>query len=191
MKFRKPAFPVLLTSVFFTTALSGTAVAYGVDDNSDEGRIKDRVDVIMERHDFNADGVIDQRDREAQKAKRFAQADLNSDGVLTKEELVAASEVRREERAAKRAARAERRRDRMIDRLDGDGDGALSYEEFSTSKDRGESRRGVRGHKLGKHPGRRGGGPRMLKKADANGDGTVTREELEAAIIKRRERYNR
>lgn len=56
-------------------------------------------------------------------------------------------------------------------RLDADGDGKISREEFQPPKDRG--------------------GPRILQRADADGDGQLTRDEMLAAVGDIQERQAR
>ena len=97
---------------------------------------------------------------------RFARLDTNRDGSVTAAE-----------RVAQRAARQLQR----FQRLDKDGNGALSPTEFAARGDRaerGERRRGGRG-RLG-----RGGGADV----DANGDGTISRAEFQARALARFDR---
>ena len=145
----------------------------------------ERVDHIMEHLDVNQDGVIDQSDLDKKKAEKFATIDANNDGVITKEEMQAAKDAKRSEYAAHHA---ERSGERFAAR-DVDGDGGLSLEEFSAKREEGEhhARRGEHrgeGHGKGKK-GKKGKFRKLLKKADANGDGAVTRAELEALMAKR------
>ena len=178
---------VLMTALVMSSALMLTAHAsakHKGEPLSPEAAAE-RVDRIMERFDVNQDGVIDQSDRDAKKAEKFAKIDANNDGVITKEEMQAAKDAKRSERAANRA---ERSGERFAAR-DVDGDGALTLEEFSAKKEKGErhASRGERrgeGHGKGKK-GKKGKFRKVLKKADANGDGAVTRAELEALMAKR------
>ena len=94
--------------------------------------------------------------------ERFKQADTNADGTVTFEELSAVAPDLTRER---------------FDRLDRNGDGVLN------PADRPQH---------GPHPdGHRGHAPRRLRAADADGDGRVTFEELQAAAPKiTRERFD-
>lgn len=106
---------------------------------------------MFERLDTNNDGSISAEEFAAG-GDRFGQADADGNGILTAEELAAAGQERSERRIA-----------RMIERLDTDGDGALSKEEMETRRD---SKR---------EPGR------MFDRIDADDDGVITEEEFEEA----------
>ena len=161
---------ILLSAATSALLIAGSAQAF-------EKSTSERADEIMERMDVNQDGVIDQADRDAKQAERFAKIDTDGDGYLTQDELAAARQTRHEARAERR----ENRRGRMIEKLDQDGDGVLSEEEFNARPDRGEA--GERGHRRGKRGKRgKGGHGKLLKDADTNGDGAVDRAELEAAL---------
>ena len=131
--------------------------------------------------DANGDGVMTRAEVQAQVAERFAKADANGDGVLNE---------------ADKAART----GQMFDKIDTDKNGSISRAEFTTAHSgmgmgHGElggmdhGKMGGGGHKMG-GPGmggqRMGGGGAgmMLKMADANNDGAVTRDEATAAALK-------
>ena len=114
-----------------------------------------RTPPTFEEIDTNSDGVISQAEIAALSAARFATLDTNGDGMVTAEELIAAGVDRAAERAADMAAK-------MLERLDADGDGALSLAEMPDRAERGFDR------------------------LDADDDGAVTREEFEAAADHRR-----
>ncbi|MGD9471303.1 MAG: EF-hand domain-containing protein [Novosphingobium sp.] len=95
-------------------------------------------------------------------AEMFAQMDANGDGVINDAD-----------REARKGAR--------FDALDSDGNGVLSREEFAAGQ-------GMRGHGKGKddmgrgkHDQMRGHGGKMMERADANGDGSVSKAEFDAA----------
>lgn len=91
----------------------------------------------------------------AQAAERFAAADANGDGRLTAEEMAAAANTRIADRSA-----------RMIERLDTDGDGAISIEELTArSEEHGDGRRGQR----------------FFGRLDTDGDGAISAEEYAEA----------
>jgi Ca2+-binding EF-hand superfamily protein len=99
-------------------------------------------------------------------AEMFARMDQNKDGKLD---------------AADRAARQGER----FAAIDTNKDGAISKEEFAAGRPKGDSmregRRGDRkmgGHKMGGRHGGHDRGAMMARMADANKDGTVTRDEF-------------
>ena len=108
-------------------------------------------------------------------AEMFERMDVNSDGQL--------NEADREARAAQRFAQ-----------LDTNSDGAISEEEFSAMRERRAEAREARGGERkmrGKHH-RRGGhgmrgmrGGRMMERADADGNGSVSQAEFSAAMLAR------
>jgi len=135
--------------------------------------------------DTNGDGVLNQADRPDRGAEMFEKADANGDGELTPEEMKAAHEARKERWEARRAEHAEQREDRMAERFaaaDTDKSGGLSQDELRAMHEaRGERGEGM-GHRRGDRPGGKGGAMMMLRMADTNGDKTVTRAEFDSAI---------
>lgn len=125
--------------------------------------------------DANGDGVMTRAEIQAQVSERFAKADANGDGVLNE---------------ADKAART----GQMFDKIDTDKNGSISRAEFVAAHsgmlggehegmDMGGDHKmgghGMGGHRMG------GGGPgMMLKMADTNNDGAVTRDEAMAAAFK-------
>ena len=69
--------------------------------------------------DADGNGEVSQAELQARAAKRFGDSDSNADGILTREELLAAGQKR-----------SERRVERMLKRFDANGDGALSKDEL-------------------------------------------------------------
>lgn len=103
----------------------------------------------------------------------FAKMDANGDGKIDQ---------------ADRAAR----KGKMFDRMDADKNGSISKEEFAAAgkhkgapdgEMRGE-RRGKHGDRMGKR-GHRGGGMAMMKMADTNKDGAISKAEFQTAALKR------
>ena len=128
--------------------------------------------------DANGDGTLTRAEVSAQVAERFAKADANGDGVLNE---------------ADKAARM----GQMFDKIDTDKNGSISRAEFVAAHSAMGGEHGGMDtggdHKMGEHgPGMGGhrmamgsGGPgMMLRMADANNDGAVTRDEAMAAAFK-------
>ena len=141
--------------------------------------------------DANGDGTLTRSELSAQVAERFAKADANGDGVLNE---------------ADKAARM----GQMFDKIDTDKNGSISRAEFTAAHSGmgGASHEGMGhatmggsgmgdhkmdGHKMGgSGPGMGGhrmgmgggGAGMMLRMADANNDGAVTRDEAMAAALK-------
>ncbi|PTE13531.1 hypothetical protein C5F44_13330 [Fuscovulum blasticum DSM 2131] len=103
--------------------------------------------------DTDKDGKVTQAEIDAWRAARFAEADADKDGFLSKEELVA---MRLKEIEARMMKGAER----MVGKLDADKDGKLSPAELPASRMDG----------------------RVFDLADADNDGSVTKEELADAM---------
>ena len=125
--------------------------------------------------DANGDGVMTRAEVQAQVAERFAKVDANGDGVLNE---------------ADKAARI----GQMFDKIDTDKNGSISRAEFVAAHSGmggdhegmdhakmdgpGKDRPGMAGRRMGG-----GGGGMMLRMADTNKDGAVTRDEAMAAAL--------
>lgn len=117
--------------------------------------------VSFEMLDVDGNGEITLDEIENRAEARFKADDANGDGILSKDELIAAGQARVEQRVAK-----------MIERFDKDGDGALSSEELPKPGKPGApdaAREGKPG------PDR---AAMMFRAADSDGDGVVTEEEF-------------
>jgi Ca2+-binding EF-hand superfamily protein len=142
--------------------------------------------------DTNGDGVIDANEREDSLRKWFKRFDLNRDGHLTAKEYAAA---RAGARPGRRPAAAAGRNFRMID---ANGDGAISLAELQSARakqllgsDRDRDGRISRNEFVAFAPGTRptAAAARLARRRaalfaslDANGDGYITRAELDAAL---------
>ena len=152
---------------------------------------------------------------------RFAEFDVNSDGVIDRDELKARFSSRADGRRGD--GRLQQRLQRMFSRIDADRDGKATREEFAKSIEERFARADINGDGQitdddlppfmrgrgaleadGPAAGGRQGGPRghggrgrgmgmmqTLRDADANGDGVITRDEMAAASAKRFERFDR
>ncbi|MDY6922569.1 MAG: EF-hand domain-containing protein [Pseudomonadota bacterium] len=142
------------------------------------------------RADADADRRLSQAEFVAARVERLAAADANGDGSVTADEMRAAAQARRAQRA-----------DARFERLDVDNDGSLSKAEFTA---RGEARaeRGRRPDRAHRRPGRgdraeargpvviaeaRTGAETAFARLDADSDGFVTAAERQAARADRRE----
>lgn len=123
--------------------------------------------------DADGNGTITRAEIQAQVSERFAKADANGDGVLNDTDKAA-------------------RMGQMFDRMDTDKNGSISRAEFTAAHSAmGGGHEGMDhakmggGERGGPHMGRRGGGGAgmMLRMADANKDGAVTRDEATAAAL--------
>lgn len=180
----------------FTIALSvgALALAGAVAANDDRERepmtragAETRANETFTRLDVNADGVLTKADREAGREARvaeyFTRADSDRNGQLSLAEVTASRETRREdrrERFAERRAEHPRGEGQRDDRrwgrggrhglhgltrsADSDGDEQISHAEFNTAA------------------------LARFDRADADSDGTVTRDERRAAF-RGRERH--
>lgn len=176
------------------------------------GEIRTQAAATFERMDVNSDGVINAADRAAGQAQRFAAMDADNDGQVTLAEMQAAAEARGNRRPAGQAEPTAERRAAMSERLaarfaqlDTDNSGGLTLDEFTAPRqpranraerparaDRAERRaargdraeqRGHRGDRMAR--GGRGGygmGQMILRMADTNNDGSVTRAEFDTAV---------
>ncbi|WP_095012475.1 EF-hand domain-containing protein [Tsuneonella mangrovi] len=103
--------------------------------------------------------------------KMFAKMDVNGDGKID-------------------AADREAMKAKMFDRIDTNHDGVISKDEFEAAgpPHRDGDMRGERQGKRGHHRGMRGDRGdmmrMMLRRADTNGDGAITKAEFEAAALK-------
>ena len=116
------------------------------------------------RADTNGDGLIQMSEIEAQAQQRFARLDLDGNGAITRAEATEAREKMQAMMAERRAGSEGKRRSMrggaegaMFERADANGDGQVTFAEFST--------------------------PMMERFAthDANGDGAIDASERAAA----------
>jgi len=120
---------------------------------------------IFQRLDKNGDGKLTKDELPPRMAERFSKADADGDGAITREELKAAAAKMREHVAGPR--RELPSPEAIIKRLDKNGDGKLEKSELP--------------ERFADH----------LGKADADGDGVITLEELKTAREKLIERMRK
>jgi len=160
-----------------------------------------KADQMFAKLDANGDGQLDQADRAAAQAKHFAAIDTDGNGEVTQAEMQAAHERMAAKRQARQEARGDKReanRDAHFAALDTDKSGGLSQAELEAAHKgmRGAhpgdanaaGHEGHRGMHRGMHGHRGMGGMAMahgmLKMADADGNGAVTKAEFDAAVAK-------
>lgn len=104
----------------------------------------------MMKADTNGDGVISASELSAMQAEHFSRTDINGDGQITIDEITEARERRRREHERRKS-------ERHVKKLDKNGDGVVSREEFY-----------ARHHE-------------HFNKMDANKDGQLSQEERRTA----------
>lgn len=123
---------------------------------------------MMQGADANKDGVITREEVSAAKKARFATIDTNGDGALSidemkvhHDEVMAKRETKMKEKMSeKMAGMKEKKQSRMNEhfaKMDKDGDGTLTFDEFG-------------------HAGEKD----MFARMDSNGDGRITEDERKA-----------
>ncbi len=128
----------------------------------------------MSKADTNGDGSLSKLEVTAMANTPFTKMDVNADG-----------QINAADREAKQKAK--------FGEIDTDKNGSISEAEFTAAHaarmaERGERGEGkMRGHREGRGhhgmgKGHHGGGMKMLKMADANGDKTITKAEMTAAV---------
>lgn len=133
-------------------------IALGAGTATAQGMMRGGEGPSFEELDVDGSGEITVEDLTAMRDSRFAEIDSNGDGSVSQEEF-----------AAHHAARASERAVEMFERLDADGDGALSRDVLER--------------------GRGGGmGERMIDRFDADNSGGVSAEEFEEARARMGER---
>lgn len=110
----------------------------------------ERAAISFTEMDINSDGLLTLEDLTAMRDARFAELDANGDGAVSRDEF-----------AAHAINEAQARGLRRFDQLDVDGDGMLSPDAFEARQ--------------------RSPGPRLIERFDANGDGGLSEDEFDAA----------
>lgn len=132
---------------------------------------------------------------EARVEARFARADSNRDGFVTREEVSDRAEARR----AERQENSGERRAKRFERLDSNSDGMISRSEFDSAGGRGEGRQASDGERRGGRFAHRGGrgrpgvmgsgfGGRAFAMMDLDRDGRVALAEARRIALQRFDR---
>ena len=149
--------------------MGGTAIAQqGGERGADMTRAEAQTKAAerFTKMDVNSDGQLDSADREAKMRERFDETDASGNGEVSFAEYVAAREARSETREERRAARTA---------------------ESGERGERGAGRGGERGER-GERGGRRGGGgmgERMMETADTDQNGAISEAEFTDAAMAR------
>ena len=141
-----------------------------------------RIERMMERFDADRDGAVMPEEISAQRLEMFQAADTDKSGSISKDELKAFGDMRKDMRQQNREERRAERDGKRGDMMGrhGDRDGRMAGRH--DGKRMGE----------GRHEGRRGqdGGPR-LERLDTDNNGEISLEEFTAIDGKMFERFDR
>ena len=167
----------------------------------------------IEAIDTNNDGQLSFAEYNAAAQLRFSSADANRDSLLSKDEVKAQREARKQasrdarfdrvdanndgvltkeetERAVQ--ARKDQRQARRVERLDTDRDGAVSEVERAAARaervERRKAKRAERGERREARKASGGGKKKKGARIDANQDGFISLAEYDASVL---ERFNR
>lgn len=108
----------------------------------------------MAEMDTDKDGAISADESAAQAAKKFNEIDQDKDGTVSVDELEKYREAERTKREAEMKKREAEMKKKYREKVDPDGDGKITKEEFMKSA------------------------AERQKKLDTNGDGKITKEEV-------------
>jgi len=129
--------------------------------------VEQRADRMFDRLDANHDGKLDQADRNAREKARFDRVDTNHDGQVSYAEFTAARANAEQARKGRIAQRGERLGPSAR------GEHRMAHNRFG--------RGGLSG---------RGGAVGMIRMADADKDGAVTKAEFRARMLQRFDRLD-
>lgn len=112
---------------------------------------RDRGPINFQELDADGDGQVTKAELEAHRTQMFTSADANGDGKLSVEEMQAEVQKKANDRVTEMFARHDsnndgflttdempkpRRAGMMFDRIDADGNGSLSEQEFANARDK-------------------------------------------------------
>ncbi|WP_292960234.1 EF-hand domain-containing protein [Novosphingobium sp. UBA1939] len=130
---------------------------------------KAKADEMWAKLDVNKDGKLDQADRDAKVMQKFDAIDTNHDGAISRDEFLA-------HHNAMRGPGADG------PRADGPGAGPAEGHRWHRGGRGGPQGRGPGPDGPGMHGAMMGGPGMVLRMADANKDGVVTKAEYDAAV---------
>lgn len=147
------------TTLFSAVTLAAmVAASFSTIANAESGqRGGDRMGqmFVFEDVDANSDGNVTKDEIAAYHAAKVTAMDTDKDGTLSEAELIAAQEQRRAERQSNREAKMVAR---MMENRDANKDGVLSLDEMAPAAGRGD---------------------KMFARADADGDGAISKAEAD------------
>lgn len=134
-------------------------------------------DAVFTKMDANGDGTLNDGDKAAMLAKRFAAIDTDKNGSVSQAEFAAAHDMRGEHRADRREKRMEHSKMGKRHGREGDRDGRMDIMARADSN----------GDKAISQPEFRAAAEARFAKADTNKDGRITPDERKAG---RKGRWN-
>ena len=160
------------------SAMSASAIYAAPDGRADQDG--DRVvtkaeamaaaDGVFTKMDANGDGTLNDGDKTAMLAKRFAAIDTDKNGAISQAEFAAAHDMRGERRADRREKRMEHRKMSKRHKREGGSDGRMDMMALADSN----------GDKAISQPEFRAAAEARFAKADTNKDGRITPDERKA-----------
>ena len=137
---------------------------------------------FMEQLDTDGDGKVSDAEIQAHRDAMFAEIDSNKDGTLSEAEMTAHHEARRAEMQAKFAEHKADRVDAMFERFDTNEDGMISRDEVAAQQEAMDAKRAERRAEWSAK-GEEYAAKRFTS-MDADKDGTISKEEFDAAPMK-------
>ena len=160
------------------SAMSASAIYAAPDERADQdgNRVITKAeamaaaDAVFTKMDANGDGTLNDGDKAAMLAKRFAAIDTDKNGAISQAEFAAAHDMRGERRADRREKRMEHRKMSKRHKREGGRDGRM---DMMARADRN-------GDKAISQPEFRAAAEARFAKADTNKDGRITPDERKA-----------